>query len=307
MLSNQAKRAGRRKEVPRGTSYRSPRPLRIVTFLAPNLFWFYEFVCRYLESKIRYPAELCVGTDYAQLGGRADIAFVCGLPYVEHARSCLPAIEPLAAPVLTGPRYHGRPIYFSDVIVARRSPFWSFQDLRGRSWAYNEPHSQSGYGIVRHRLMQQGETFHYFSQLIETGYHERSVQMVSAGEVDASAIDSHVLATLMLDNVALSNELRIIDTFGPSPIQPVVAASHLSESLKRDVRAALVGMSADHFARRALGNACIDRFVAVSDRDYSPIRKMLASAETCEDAQVCADTRLPQCLVNLKPLTSRIT
>src|SRR5262249_43496395 len=153
-----------------------------------------------------------VGTDYAQLGGRSDIAFVCGLPYVEHTRSGLAAIELLAAPVLSGPRYRGRPIYFSDVIVAKRSPFRSFRDLRGGSWAYNEPHSQSGFGIVRDRLVQQGETFHYFSRVIETGYHERAVQMVYAGLVNASAIDSHVLALLMRDNRALSNELRIIDT-----------------------------------------------------------------------------------------------
>ena len=269
---------GRRNGARPGNCCRSRPPLRIVTFLAPNLLWFYDFVGRYLEKKLRYPAELSVGTDYAQLEGRVDIAFVCGLPYVEHTRSGLPAIELLAAPVLKGQRYQDRPIYFSDVIVAKRSPFRSFRDLRGRSWAFNEPHSQSGYGIVRDHLTQKGETFHYFSRVIETGYHERSVQMVYAGEVDASAIDSHVLALLMRDNVAFSSELRIIDTFGPSPIQPVVTGNHLPQSLKRDVRAALLEMSDDQSAGPILAKACIDRFVRVSDSDYDPIRKTLAAS-----------------------------
>jgi hypothetical protein len=59
-------------------------PLRLVTYLAPNLFWFYDFVSRYLAEKLRYRTELSEGTDYANLPVEADVAFVCGLPYVEH-------------------------------------------------------------------------------------------------------------------------------------------------------------------------------------------------------------------------------
>jgi hypothetical protein len=32
------------------TLCRSRRPLRLITYLAPNLFWFYQFVRRYLEK-----------------------------------------------------------------------------------------------------------------------------------------------------------------------------------------------------------------------------------------------------------------
>src|SRR5436190_23181036 len=56
------------------------RPLRVVTYLAPNLFWFYKFISAHLAKTLGYPTELVVGSDYAQLAGHADIAFVCGLP-----------------------------------------------------------------------------------------------------------------------------------------------------------------------------------------------------------------------------------
>jgi len=59
-----------------------------------------------------------------------------------------PPVELLAAPVLEGERYRDQPIYFSDVIVARRNPARSFADLRGASWSYNDPDSHSGYGVV---------------------------------------------------------------------------------------------------------------------------------------------------------------
>jgi phosphonate transport system substrate-binding protein len=38
-------------------------------------------------------------------------------------------------------------MYVSDVIVHRDSPYRSFMYLGGRSWAYNEVLSHSGYGI----------------------------------------------------------------------------------------------------------------------------------------------------------------
>src|SRR5262249_47309016 len=152
----------------------------------------------------------------------ADVAFLCGLPYVEDTEQGTQRIDPLVAPVLTGQRYENKPVYFSDVIERRDSRFRSFADLRGCSWAYHEPHSQSGYGIVRYHLVKSGETNGYFSRVVQAGYHERAIHMVHSGEVDASAIDSHVLALVMRDHPALASAIRVIDTFGPSSIQPIV-------------------------------------------------------------------------------------
>ena len=258
---------------------RSQRALRLTTYLAPNLFWFYEFISGYLAKMLRFPTELTVGSDYAQFPGHADIAFVCGLPYVEHTRVGVPRIEPLVAPVLQGERYGGRPIYFSDVIVRRDSLLWSFADLRGRSWAYNEPQSQSGYGIVRHHLARKGEIHGYFSRVIEAGYHERAIHMVISGEVDAAAIDSHVLALVMRDCPVTARNLRVIDTLGPSTIQPIVAGNHLPNSLKSEVKDVLLDMGNDHTVKPVLARALVERFEPVSDSTYDDIRRMRAVAE----------------------------
>jgi len=260
----------------------SRRPLRLLTYLAPNLFWFYQFVSRHLAKKLRYPMEISVGSDYAQLREQADIAFICGLPYVEHTLLDDPHFEPLVAPVLSGDRYCGKPIYFSDVIVHRDSPLRCFADLRGRSWAYNEPQSQSGYGIVRYHLVQKGETNGYFSRCIEAGYHERAISMVNSGEVDASAIDSHVLALVVRDKPAIAGRLRVVDTFGPSPIQPIVAGNHLSHSLKSEVKTALLEMGDDPMTKPELARALVKRFEPVSDSTYDDIRQMQAVAEAAQ-------------------------
>jgi len=78
------------------------------------------------------------------------------------------------------------------------------QAKRGRSWAYNEPNSQSGYGIIRHHLLQIDETLGFFGSIVEAGWHERSIHLVRSGQVNASAIDSHVLAVAMRDDPGLA-------------------------------------------------------------------------------------------------------
>jgi phosphonate transport system substrate-binding protein len=249
----------------------APSPIRFATFLAPNLFPVYAFLTRYVGDKLGFPTELFVGSSYDQMG-QADVGFLCGLAYVELTRRGELAVEPLAAPVLSGARYGGRPVYFSDVVVHRDSPFRSFADLRGRSWAYNEPLSHSGYGITRYRLVQLGETGGYFGALVQAGFHERSLRLVAAGEVDASAIDSQVLAVARRDHPELAARLRVIDHFGPSTIQPVVAARRLPSAFREDLRAVLVDLAADPTAREHLARGLVERFVAVEDAHYDDLR-----------------------------------
>jgi phosphonate transport system substrate-binding protein len=256
------------------------RTLQAVTFLAPNMLPVYRFMMEHLGGKLGCPITLSVGSDYAELL-HADLTLICGLPYVQYTRPhyAVSPIEALAAPVLTGDRFQHRPIYYSDVIVHRDSPFQSFADLRGCSWAYNEPESQSGYGITRYRLAQMGETNGYFGKVVQSGFHQQSIRKVSHRQVDASAIDAQVLAVELRDHPRLAAQLRVIDSLGPSTIQPLAAASRLPEPLKRDIRAILADMHRDPAARAVLDRGLIDHFAPVSDADYDDIRAMLAYCE----------------------------
>jgi len=258
------------------------RPLRFATFLAPNLIGVYQFIAWYVARRLGVPTELVVGTSYDQLRHEVDVGFVCGLAYIDLARAGAAPLAPLAAPVLAGPRYGGRPVYFSDVVVRRDSPFRSFADLRGRSWAYNEPLSQSGYGVTRHRLVELGETAGFFGRVVEAGYHERALDLVDRGEVDAAAVDSQVLEVLLRDAPALAGRVRVVDSFGPSTIQPVLAAMWLAPRLVADLRSVLLEMHTDPAARDRLASGLVERFVAVADDSYNDIRSMRDACERAE-------------------------
>jgi phosphonate transport system substrate-binding protein len=178
--------------------------IRFATFLAPNMIDVYRYVADYVGKEVGARTELIVGSSFDQFAaGEADVGFICGLPYVQLARKARPPVHLLAAPLLQGERYDGRPIYFSDVIVHAESPYRSFSDLRGRSWAFNDPDSHSGYNVTRHQLVSMGETRGYFGRVVEAGSHQRSIRMVCSKEVDAAAIDSQVLAVELRDHPEL--------------------------------------------------------------------------------------------------------
>jgi phosphonate transport system substrate-binding protein len=257
------------------TAHRAP--LRFATFLAPNMLPVYRFLADRIADRLGRPVEVLVGTSFDQFQrGEADLGVVCGLPYVWLADRRPAAVEPLAAPVLAGDRYGGRPVYYSDVIVRRDSPITCVEELRGCSWAFNEPASHSGHNVTLYSLVRMGARPGFFARVVQAGYHQRAIRLVDTGAVDAAAIDSQVLAVELRDCPALEG-LRVVGSFGPSTIQPVVAASRLPEQLKHQVRELLVQLSDDPSARPALAHSFIDRFAVVDDADYDDIRAMLAT------------------------------
>jgi phosphonate transport system substrate-binding protein len=202
--------------------------LRAATYLAPCNRPLYEFVAETCGA-----SELIDGRDWRELdSGRIDIAFVCSPPVIWLGG----AVQAIAAPILTDPRFGGKPLYCSEVIVSRDSPFQSLDDLRGARWAINEPSSWSGYWVTLHRI----GSWDFFGEVVEAGFHERALQMVASGEIDGAAIDSHVLGVALRNAPQLDDLIRVVETLGPSPSQPVVVKSDLDSALKEQIRSRLL-------------------------------------------------------------------
>jgi phosphonate transport system substrate-binding protein len=254
--------------------------LSFATYLSPNALPFYEFVTQAVGRRLDVETSLIVGDDYERCEQDVDdVCFVCSLPYLTFVRRGSVAVEPIAAPVLSGERYAGRPIYFSDVIVRRDSDVRTFKDLRGHSWSYNEPLSHSGYGITRFHLVQMGETDGFFGEVVEAGFHLESIRLVREGKVDASAIDSQVLEIELRDDPALAEDIRVIDSLGPSTIQPVVASKRLPADLRRELREAFVGLGEDVSMREGLSLGMVERFAPADEATYGDVKGMLETAE----------------------------
>jgi phosphonate transport system substrate-binding protein len=258
--------------------------LKLASCMAENTEPFCHALTFYIHHRLGVRAEYVDGIPRQERERLFDehqiqILWLCGLPYVYKADLSAARIELLAAPVPSGSRYQGRPVYFSDIIVRSDSRFKIFADLRGSVWSYNELRSHSGFNVVRAYLARFGETSGFFRTAIESGTQITSVQWVIAGRVEAAAIDSTVLDWMISERPEIREQIRIIETIGPSPIPPWVISTQVPLRIRDALRQLLLTMNTDRLGRRLLARGRIARFVQSHDSDYDPIRAMAWAAE----------------------------
>ncbi len=258
-----------------------PNKLRLVSYLAPNTFGFYEAVAAYLSRAFGVEVYLEQSQydpleDPILLSDRLDIAFICGLPFARLRRVASNQLQTLVAPVMQASRYQNRPVYFSDVIVNAESNLHSFDDLEGKTLCYNDLGSNSGYNLVRQRLIQDRYPSSFFGKVVQSGSHQRSIAMVVDGLADCSAIDSTVLEQELRDRPELSHRLRAIDAIGPCPMPPVVAARRLGSALLNSLQSALC--QPDLELQSAMERSHIWRYVPVQSEDYEVLATMYDTA-----------------------------
>jgi phosphonate transport system substrate-binding protein len=128
--------------------------------------------------------------------------------------------------------------------------------------------------VVHYSLLKEGGALAFFGEWVRTGAHARSLEAVANGDADATAIDSHVLAMLLRNDAALARHVRVIDSFGPSTMPPLVVRSDVDPHLKQELRRALLSMHERPTMCEHLRAGHIERFAAVDDARYDDIRRM---------------------------------
>lgn len=248
---------------------------------APSADSFCDAVVRFIGERLGVKTEFVRELPWKERErqfdrGEVDICWMCGWPYADRADRAGADIDLIAARVMADPRYHDEPVYFSDIVVRAGSRFESFADLRGASWAFNEPRSHSGYNVVRHFLATQNLDGGFFGSVVESGSHQRSIDLILSGSVDASAIDSTVLEAVQRRRPEVASLLRVLETIGPSPAPPWVIRRSLPQDVRDAVRRGFLAMHETPGGRAILQSEGVRRFGAIDDRSYDPIRRMAA-------------------------------
>ena len=251
--------------------------IKIVSYLAPNMFWFYSAVGEYFSRVLDVEIDIIQSqsdplSDPLLLQDQIDIAFICGLPFIRYERVIPNQLQALAAPVMQCLRYQNRPVYFSDIIVNVDSSILTFNDLAGKTLCYNDPGSNSGYNLLLHRLIEAGHSNSFFGKAIQSGSHQRSINLVVEGIADCSAIDSTVLEQELRNSPELAHRLRVIESIGPYPMPPIVVAQHLGTDLIACLHSAL--LQPDTQMQSAMDKAQIQHYVAVESEDYGILATM---------------------------------
>ncbi len=136
-----------------------------------------------------------------------------------------------------------------------------------------------------------GETEAFFGRLTFSGRHQDSIRHVVNGEVDASAVDSHVLGVERLRNPDLGTEIRVIATLGPSTVPLVAATARVPEAIQARIATALCELGREPGSRDVLAGGLIRRFISIDDSAYDDIRQVAAVVDQRRAPSNSAGTR----------------
>ncbi len=259
--------------------------LSIITFVAPAIS---VELCRGIGAHWgrALGQETIVSEDHERSGpmagspdpfrsGRADVGWICAPSYLSLRDAPAPSVTLLgAAAVHDDPRNGDRPLYFSELVVHADAPYQRFEDLHEAHFVYNDDSSLSGKTCMLLRMMAGGHDVDMLASWTPSGAHSTSMQLVAEAQADCAAIDANVFR-IAPDHVR--RRLRVLETLGPYPAQPVVVRADLAEARRialRDTLLALHTVDPDLLARHH-----VRRFAAVDDDHYRPLVAQIAGAE----------------------------
>lgn len=236
-------------------------------------FVLYKDLLNHISEKLGMRVQLVQRETYAEVNNlvrdnQLELAFVCSGAYIDGHDQF--GMELLVAPVA-----YGEPLYHSYIIVPASSPAASFENLRGKRFAFTDPMSNTGKLAPTYMLSQLHETPEsFFAGFIFTNSHDRSIEMVANNLVDGASVDSLIWKYLNTKNPALTSRTRIISKSEPYGIPPVVVPKGLAPDLKAKLRQVFLNLDQEEAGRQILARLMIDRFVVLEDSRYDSIRKM---------------------------------
>lgn len=203
-----------------------------------------EVITEWLAAEIGVPVEGYVTLDHAAAvealrSGAADISFSGALPYVL-------AHDQVGAEVLLSEVYRGRANYVARIFVRKGNGIDDVADLEGKTIAFADPISESGYLypleiIADAGLMERGaDPQSFFGRVYFAGGYQQAIQAVANGLVDAAGVSE--FADLLLSPEQQSQVAWIAES-EPIPSHAVIARKDLDPALKRRFVAAMLKLN----------------------------------------------------------------
>jgi len=228
-----------------------------------------------LEWVVARAGVTCDVIDYpppqplAALWARPDLgcAFMCGYPF----STTVPRPTLLAAPVPNPAPHGGRPVYWTDIVVAAESRLERLEDTFGATFAWTSEDSYSGWHAPRLLLAPHAQRRGgpLFAAAIGPLVTPRAVAVaVAKGRADAGPLDCYAHALLRTNEPALAAQLRVIAQTPAVPIPPLVGAPAMAPEDASRLRAVLVDADREPGLAAARAALSLDRFSAVAPELY---------------------------------------
>ena len=233
----------------------------------------YRPLAEYLAKKLGRPVELRTVDSWEGLAkslanGETDIALMGPWGYVL-------ANNQAGAQAVATILYDGKPEYHALVITHPQSGLQKLEDLKGKTFAFGDKGSTSGYLIPTHQFLKMGiaDPEKFFSKVLYTK-HQAIETQVTRGELDAGADYDRNRNAMIEQGLIKASDSKIIWTSAPLPNDAVAVSADLSKDkvLVASLQKALEQIGSELKTNPALLPAHYTGFIASDDKRYVSIR-----------------------------------
>ena len=235
-----------------------------------------------LEKDLGVKVKPVTATDYrgtieALKFKKAELGHLGPKSYVEASNNNYANVEPVAQLQLA----NGSLGYRSCLIVHADSDIFSPEDVAGKTFAFNDPNSTSGYLVPSAFFMMElgVDPKKHFSKVTFSGSHEASILAVAAKKVEIASTNLPDLQQLTRESKVPRGALRVIWVSKLIPNDPIVVRKDLPASFKSAIQESLTTMRARNpEAFKEIG-AWLGGFVPADDGKYQVIRDLNETAK----------------------------
>jgi phosphonate transport system substrate-binding protein len=227
----------------------------------------------YLSRTLGVPVNIVRGTDYAAVveAMRAEQIQFASIGPANYALANK-VMGDLVAPVAVARDKEGALGYYSVIAVRADSPYQTIADIKGKSFAFADPNSTSGYAVPSYYLSTELHTSadEYFSEVAFSGGHEQSVIALLANTFEAVAThqtNDHAgnIPRMVSKGMIEEGSTRIIWTSPLIPNSPVVMRTDLPEDLKKAFTDAI-------FAFAEADPVAFEAYTSGNSKGYAPAK-----------------------------------
>lgn len=224
-----------------------------------------DIVAKHTGMKV----DTFVGSDYnatieALRAGHVDVALLGPFSYV--LATTVAQVEAFGVTVTSRTM---QPSYKSIIIAGKDSNINSLADLKGKTFAFVDPGSTSGYMVPAAAFVAASITPEKdFKQVMYSGGHDATIVSVGSGKVDAGSVADRIYERGCAKGLADCSKLKVVWTSQPIPNDPLLYRKALSEDMKKKIREAFYSVKNLSFGEMGT----VARFDPATDKDYDPVR-----------------------------------
>ena len=244
---------------------------------APEVTRRWEPILAQLEKDLGVKVKPVMASDYrgtieALKFKKAEIGHLGPKSYVEATNDNYANVEP----IVQIRHSNGSLGYRSCLIVHTDSDLFSPEDIGGKTFAFNDPNSTSGYLVPMTMFLNEMgiNPKQHFSKLTFSGSHEASILAVTNKKVEVASTNLPDIQQLTREGKIPRGALRVIWVSKLIPNDPIVVRKDLPDSLRQAIQDSLVAMQEKHPEVFAAAGSIIGGFQKVDDAKYQVIREL---------------------------------